>query len=345
MKKRADGRYVKTVTINNKKIYFYSTAKTERQAEKDFNTQLLQYKEKEQAAYSFKNIADKWDTEYRNKISDINYRKNTKAAYNRILDFFGDVSDINKITSVEVNVFINHLISKGYYKKTIATHKCVLNMIFQHAILNGYIKVNPVSNIRLPSNLPKSIRELPTTGDIKVVDSHYTGFDLLPYFILYSGLRLSEALAIEIGSNGDIDFKSKTIKVDKHLLHDGNKPVIEHKTKTQNSQRTVILLDRLAEKLPKRKNGLLFCNEDGSPLTKRQLACRWDKYKKAYNVNVTAHQLRHAYATMLFEAGINEKDAQELMGHSDINLTRQIYTHIRNERKEETAMKLNSFNF
>ena len=48
---------------------------------------------------------------------------------------------------------------------------------------------------------------------------------------------------------------------------------------------------------------------------------------------------------MLFEAGVDVKDAQELMGHSDINLTRQIYTHIRNERKQETADKLNNFNF
>ena len=48
---------------------------------------------------------------------------------------------------------------------------------------------------------------------------------------------------------------------------------------------------------------------------------------------------------MLFEANIDVKDAQELMGHSDINLTRQIYTHIRNERKAETAKKLNDFHF
>ena len=48
---------------------------------------------------------------------------------------------------------------------------------------------------------------------------------------------------------------------------------------------------------------------------------------------------------MLFEAGVDIKDAQELMGHSDINLTRQIYTHIRETRKEETRKKLNDFAF
>jgi site-specific recombinase XerD len=48
---------------------------------------------------------------------------------------------------------------------------------------------------------------------------------------------------------------------------------------------------------------------------------------------------------MLFEAGVDEKDAQELMGHSDIATTRNIYTHIRNKRKQETAKKLNEYNF
>ena len=215
-------------------------------------------------------------------------------------------------------------------------------MIFQYAILHGFLTHNPMSDIRLPNNLPRSERQMPLTEEIKIVDSHYTGFDLLPYFLLYTGLRKSEALAL---SYKDIDFKNKTITVNKHLIHDGNKPIIEDRTKTVTSRRTVILLDRLAEKLPKNRIGLVFCNGDGSPLTKRQYDWRWKEYQKMYNLNITAHQLRHAYATMLFEAGIDLKDAQDLMGHTDINLTRQIYTHIRNERKTETGNKLNAFNF
>ena len=54
---------------------------------------------------------------------------------------------------------------------------------------------------------------------------------------------------------------------------------------------------------------------------------------------------RHTYATILFEANIGVKDAQALMGHSDIHTTHTIYTHIRNRRKEDTADKLNAFSF
>ena len=81
------------------------------------------------------------------------------------------------------------------------------------------------------------------------------------------------------------------------------------------------------------------------PLTKGAFDKRWKSYCNKYNINITAHQLRHGFATMLFEAEIDAKDAQDLMGHSDINLTKSIYTHIRDKRKKDTANKLNAFTF
>ncbi|MGE4277205.1 MAG: tyrosine-type recombinase/integrase [Lawsonibacter sp.] len=61
------------------------------------------------------------------------------------------------------------------------------------------------------------------------------------------------------------------------------------------------------------------------------------------NIMSPPHQLRHAFATTLFEAGIEEKDAQELLGHSSITLTHDVYTHIRSARKEKTASCLNEY--
>lgn len=342
--KRKDGRYCKTVTINKKRIYFYSSEPTVRKAEKDIQQQLLEYKESEHKTSLFCKIADDWNTEYRLRIPDMNYRTNTKAAYERILDHFGTDIYIDDITPLEINTFINKLITSKYSKKTIANHKCILNMIFTYAILNGIITYNPVKDIRLPSNLPKTTRDLPKTEDIKEISTHYEGFDLLPYFMLYTGCRRSEALAI---TDKDIDFKNKIIKIRNHIRHDGNRPIYEPVLKTEAAERDIVLLDRLAEVIPKKFKGFLFSmNGDGKePLTKGAYDKRWKKYCKQYNVNITAHQLRHSYATMLFEAGIDLKDAQELMGHADINLTRQIYTHIREERKAETAKKLNAYNF
>lgn len=341
MKRRADGRFQKRITLPDGRAKFlYSSAKTERAAIADFNRQMLALEAEQRNKFLFSNIADEWNAKYRERISDINYRKGVRAAYERIFDYF-DGYYIEEMTAPVINQFINKLADMQYGKKTVANHHSVLNMIFKHAILSGYITYNVMQDIPLPPNLSQKRRELPSDKELEIVNSHYEGFDFLPYFLLNTGLRMSEALALE---DKDIDMIGKTITVNKHLIHDNNKPIIEAKTKTQATERTVILLDRVADKIPPRK-GLLFCEENGAAYTKRRLQKLWGDYQKKYGLILTAHQLRHGYATMLFEAGIDLKDAQDLMGHSDISTTRTIYTHIRNKRRDETAKKLNEFNF
>lgn len=342
MKQRKDGRWQKKITLlNGKTKTLYSSAATERLAVKDFNEQMMQIEQKEKDSLSFVSVADKWNSEYREKISDINYRRGPKASYERIVEHFEDYS-ISEITPTEIHKYINLLIRQGFSHKTIATNKSTLNMIFTFAILNGYADNNPVQIITLPSNLPRTPRKMPTDAELKVVCDNYADNAFLPYFLLHTGLRKSEALALEYS---DIDFENKTITVNKRLNHNGNQPVLELDTKTANSKRTVILLDRLAEKIPKNKKGIVFSNPNGGHLTAKQYRVMWENWQKDYGVNVTAHQLRHGYATMLYEAGIDLKDAQSLMGHSDIKTTQSIYTHIRDKRQKETATKLNNFTF
>lgn len=342
MKRRKDGRWQKKITLpNGKSKMLYSSASSERMAIKEFNDMMLSMKQEAIKSHLFNNIANEWVTDYRTKVSDINYRKATKSSYEKVLDHFSE-QNIESITATDIHKYINKLIKQGYSQKTIATHKSVLNMIFTFAILSGYIDSNPVQIITLPNNLPKTPRKMPTDEEINIVNSHYEGFAFLPYFLLNTGLRKSEALALEYE---DIDFENKSIRINKKIVYDGNKPIVEYKTKTINSLRSVILLDRVAEKLPKDKKGIIFCNENGSYLTNKQFRKRWDKWKNEYGINVTAHQLRHGFATMLYEAGIDIKDAQDLMGHSDIKTTQSIYTHIRDKRREETAQKLNDFHF
>lgn len=341
MKRRADGRFQKRVVLQDGTVkYLYSSAETERQATRDFDNQLMNLKQESKNKNLFTVIADEWNTEYRERISDLNYRKNTRSAYNTIIEHF-DGYYIEELTAPVLNLFFRQLALMQYSKKTVANYHSILNMIFKYAILTGRISYNIVQDVPVPSNLSQKKRNLPTDKELSIVNSNYEGFAFLPYFLLNTGLRISEALALDMK---DIDTENKLITINKHLLHDNNRPIIENRTKTENSERTVILLDRVIERLPKKK-GLLFSNEDGSPLTQKQLRCRFDNYKKEFGVNITWHQLRHGYATMLFEAGVDEKDAQELMGHSDIATTRNIYTHIRNKRKSETAKKLNEYNF
>ena len=340
MKRRKDGRFLKLITIDGKRIPFYSSESTEKKAERDIQRQLLLYKEKVETGELFGKIADNWDTEYRTSIPDTTYKKSVQAAYQRILSYFKD-DYIKDITARDVDIFLHTL---KYGRKTVSNHKCILNMIFDYAILKGCAKDNPVAPVKIPKGLVKTKRELPTSEELNIVSSHSSDFDLLPFFLLYTGCRKSEALAIR---HEDIDYKNNIISIRNHVIHDGNRPIFESVLKSESAKRDIILLDRLKEVLPKKFDGFLFSMEnDGKrPLTKGAFDKRWRAYCKKYDISITAHQLRHGYATMLFEADIDVKDAQDLMGHSDINLTKSIYTHIRDKRKKDTANKLNAFTF
>lgn len=100
MTRRKDGRWVKKITLPDGSIkYFYSSANSEREATKDINQQFLNFEKNKEAGKAFKQVAEKWVGEYRERISDITYNKNTRAAYERIVEYFSNNKDINLITT------------------------------------------------------------------------------------------------------------------------------------------------------------------------------------------------------------------------------------------------------
>ena len=339
MKKRKDGRYRKGITINGKIVYFYSSEKTAKAAEKDIQKQIILYNTEKETGKTFQKVLEEWKEKKMNDLPITTWNKSYRAYSDALNDYFH--KPIKEVTAGDIDRLYRILADKGYSQKTVSMYKSVLNQIFSLALIKGYITSNFILSVPIPKGLSKQKRKMPEDNDLKIIKEHWEGFDLLPYFLLYSGLRISEAMAL---TDNDFDFDNKIIHVDKKIIHEGNKPLLIHETKTEAGTRDVILLDRLAEKIPKFK-GILFCNLDGGYLTKKQLSNRWKAWQKKYNTTVTAHQLRHGFATMLFEAGIEAKDAQDLMGHADIKTTYDIYTDIRQKRREETKNKLNKFDF
>lgn len=96
---------------------------------------------------------------------------------------------------------------------------------------------------------------------------------------------------------------------------------------------TVPILDVLAAKIaPRKRKGLVFPNEKGEYLTDSQFRKLWEAYRVESGVTATMHQFRHAYATMLFEAGIPPEEMQVLLRHAHIQTTMDIYRDIRENK-------------
>ena len=325
MIKRADGRYQEAITINGKRKFFYGRTKAE------VLRKMKEYDQDRERGQKFKTVADAWSRWHEGEVSyhgHIAY----KTAYNRLCERFGD-RRINEITSQEIASYINELALKRYSKRTVQAYRTCMSLIYDYGVLHGMANNNPVKIVAIPKNLKTTKRELPEQSDIeKIKKSLNHPFGLFAYFLMLTGLRRGEALAL---TYNDIDFERKTISVTKSLVWTPNQPEIKS-TKTEAGNRTVILHDALAEVLPRGK-GYIF----GGPLTQTEYRRLWKSYCDESGVTCTPHQLRHYYATILYEAGIDEKMAQELLGHSSITVTRDIYTHIRMSRLDHAAELIN----
>jgi integrase len=90
-----------------------------------------------------------------------------------------------------------------------------------------------------------------------------------------------------------------------------------------------------------KENDLIFPSSIGTPMDQRNLIKIFKEYlKKAGLPDVRFHDLRHTAATLMLQQGTNPKIVQERLGHSDISLTLNTYSHVLPSMQEETAEKL-----
>ena len=341
MKRRPDGRWQKRITLpNGKSKLLYSSAATERLANKDFNEQMLGMQQEKENSFLFKSIGEKWKEEHFPKMQN-NTLKQYRPCYASAIEYFGDFK-ITDIKAFHIKQYINSLQEKGFAQKTVKNRLLVVSLIFKYAILNEYTETDPCVKISIPKNLPKTKRQNATKEDELIIcNSTNSPCGILAYLYLTTGCRRGEALAL---SPEDVNIKERYIKVTKTVEWIGNAPQIKHCPKTDAGIRKIPISQKLAELLsPLMNNNFLFQNDDKELITNCQFTRMWDKYKKETGITCTPHQLRHSYATILFDAGIDVKTAQCWLGHADINTTLGIYTHLSEQKQNEAIKKLNLF--
>lgn len=336
MKKRADGLYRKKMMIAGKERYFYG--KTIKEVDQKIVEALKAPVPENSQSRRFGYWADKWWEMHRETI-----KHNTQVCYTKPLAdckaFFKN-SHIDEIKPADVSEFIQEFAKKEFARQTVKVRHIVLGKIFDYAILNGAAFFNPVKVVEIPKGLSHKERETLSEEQIQRVNE---SGNLFANFLLYTGMRRNEALAIRWD---DIDFSKKQITVNKQLLwQTAAPPEITDTTKSKSGNRIVPLLKPLEELLKKqpKKSEYVF-SYNGKIMTKSGYKYLWDKVKRdCGDDSITAHQFRHAYITMLWASGIDVKTAQKLAGHSKVEIMLDIYTHLNNQATETAAEKLNGF--
>ena len=343
MKKRADGRFQKRITLpNGKSKLLYSSANTEREAIKDFNRQMLALEEEKKKASTFESVARRWEAEHFPTLQ-INTLKSYKVSLKQAINFFTD-TPIDEIEHDDIMEYIVSLKRKDYSKKTITERLSVLKKIFKYAVLTKHIKSTPCEFITVPKDAkPSKKREAATHEEETIIKNLPSDvpFGYLAKFLLYTGCRRGEALAL---TPADIDFKNQTVRVNKTVVWDGNFPQIKPIPKTDAGERFIPLLDFLMPELEERKtNNYIFQNDERKLYKDHEVEKLWKILKQITHIKCTPHQLRHSYTTMLFDAGIDVKTAQTWLGHKDIKTTLDIYTHLSKNRLVQSVEKFKEF--
>ena len=344
---RKDGRYVATYTNETGRHHIY-----DRDPEKLWQ-KLQQINNPKEP--TFREVAENWEREHREEIT-VRTWNNYAPHYQDILAKHGN-TPITQVTALDV---INHLTAakaKGYSATVVNSIRSVYRMIFDYAIANEYAQYNPVVSVRLPKGLKRGKRIAPTDDQIKTIFANIEApFGLFPFFLLCTGMRKSEALAL---TWDDVDLKNMQISVTKSLDYTvGANPQIKA-PKTEAGTRIVPIIDILAPWLKKAQQEsasvYLFPAQDstrggkgGGLMTLRGYEGAWLRYCAAAGLIgddgkpvIGAHNLRHGTATLMFELGVDEFTTQRILGHSRVEITREIYTEL---RAAQNAKSVNKFN-
>lgn len=332
---RADGRLCKAIVDprTHKRVYFYG--KTER----EINKKIMLYTQKAQIGRSFSEIADEWWEEAEPKLA-LQSIRSYKLAMSRAVTFFGDTPAKN-ITAKDIQKYLTALAKQGYSQKVVSNHRMVVNRILDYAVMEGDIELNPCASVKTPTDLPKTAREAASRSDEQIIKDNVDLW-LFPFVALMTGMRKGEILALQWK---DIDFDKNLIHVTKSIAHDGDIPVVK-KPKTEAGNRIVPLLIPLKEVLAERRGNdsdYIISHDGGkSPLRNRRFTKLYEAYRKVTGITASAHQLRHSFATIAFEAGLDPKSVQEILGHKQLSTTMDIYTQFREKKLNAAAELLNN---
>ena len=288
----------------------------------------------------------------------VNVRHNTQANYNFVVgilkkEAFGSLR-IDKVKLSDAKAWLIKLQKDGRGYSTIHSVLGVVRPAFEMAVQDDLIRKNPfgfeLATVVVNDSVTReAITRAQERAFLKFIqeDNCYRKYYDGIYILFHTGLRISEFCGLTIS---DIDFQNKRIRVDHQLQRKRDMEYIIEDTKTKSGERYVPMSQQVAEcfrrvianrKPPKQEpmidgyTGFLFLDKNGMPM----VALHWEhyfkhilnKYNSIYKVQlpkVTPHVCRHTFCSNMARSGMSPKTLQYIMGHSDISVTLNTYTHL-----------------
>lgn len=339
MKKRKDGRYQKIITKDGHRIYFYAYSIS------DLNRQVAEYQYNDihdpirQNNITVYEWAIKWLTTYKTNVQQATYNMYQYAIEKYIKDKIGYI----KLKDLQQQDILDLLNSMNNIERqrdiVFLTIKQILNSAIDNELLNKNVAIK--IKLKRHKSAPKSqISEeiISKLNNLVLKDEKL----FIIQFMLYTGLRREEVVPLQFK---DFDVVNKTITIDKAVHFEVNQPTIKS-TKNEDVRKVPILdiiyPELLTLYMAHNEDDYIFTNRSGQMMSLTSFRKKIEYANKVLDYNFTAHQLRHTYACILHKANVPLKEAQYFMGHKDIRVLMNIYTHLDSEDKLKAVDQLNN---
>lgn len=363
--KRDDGRYQKNIIVGRKANGSYIRKTIYGKTKKELELKIAEITQQvHQGIYvtedktTFGDMSEVWLTQY-NPTANEKWIYRQECVINKHLMPVLKYMKLKDLKTYHLQSIINQMAKDGLSTSTMKKAKQTAVRIMNVAVENDLIVRNVFSNVKVHTVEPNERRAL-SENERDLVNhtwrDHRMGHAVM--IMMYCGLRRGELLAL---TWKDIDLEKKVLSVNKSASMFRNQPHVK-KPKSKAGTREIpipnILADVLRE-LP--RNSPLVCPDaQGEMMSETAYRRAWNSYRHYLNLkaggrdasrtrvkvqaidNITAHMLRHTYASMLYEAGVDIKSAQRFLGHADIEMTLAVYTHLTKFKEDEAISSLNT---
>lgn len=367
--------YLGVDQVTGKKVKTKVTGRTHKEVKQKANQEKIDFqkagftRQKASTITIYQDLANLWWESYKNTVKPNTQGNVRKLLDNHILPLFGTYK-LNKLTTPLIQSIINKLANKTnrgeegaflHYDMIHALNKRIL----QYGVTMQAIPSNPARDVVLPRNTQKAKRQkvkhfdneelkkfLDYLDNLDLNKFRYCYENTLYKFLLATGCRINEALAL---SWSDIDLDNAVVHITKTL----NRELKINSPKSKASYRDIDIdlatIDMLKQyKLRQTKEAwkigqrvsVVFSDFIHEYTSSSKLKIRLvTHFKRADVSDIGFHGFRHTHASLLLNSGIPYKELQHRLGHSNLSMTMDIYSHLSKENAKkavsfyETALK------
>lgn len=238
--------------------------------------------------------------------------------YRHVLPRFG-IFEIDCVTVDDLDLLTELLKERGLSNRSIVYVHATVRKMFNYAIRRGYLNFNPYDRFDMPRVERYKYRVLPEDEIYRMLATvRGTCLEVPVTMALCYGLRRGECLGID--PRRDLDPKRNVLHVQRSRSWENGREVITP-CKTEDSDRYILLR-------PEHTRMLQSLGRYACPLSTNSLEYHFRRMLESWDFpRIRFHDLRHSYATLMLDHGVDLKIISDVLGHSDIAITADTYLH------------------